>query len=136
MVGSEGGFPLIALLYLDIIETLADIQLCEVLGTMELGNEFWNKQKWVFILHSYGVQRKVVLYQTKLTILLLNKEDWRGHWRLGGADPTRIEVLLKEGVQLLLLRGREWVDLATFQRGVRNEFHCIILWFGLRQFVK
>ncbi|HEX9429584.1 MAG TPA: hypothetical protein VF944_04335, partial [Candidatus Bathyarchaeia archaeon] len=92
--------------------------------------------KRVLILHSHGVQRAVVLHQMELAILLFNKEDWGGHWRFGWTDPTRIVIFLEKGVQLLLLRGGEWVNLATFRRGIRNEFHRVIPWFGLRQFIK
>ena len=103
MVGSESSFPLITLFYLDVVETPPDIQFCEVLGSVELGDQLWNERKRVLVLHGHGIQRVVVLHQTEFAILLFNKEDWGGHWRFGWMNPTRIEVFLEKGVQLLLL---------------------------------
>jgi len=60
-VGTKGHFPLISRLDAYIIETPADIQFCEVPGSMELGDEFRNKGERIFILDSYGVQSMVVL---------------------------------------------------------------------------
>jgi len=45
----------------DIIETPADIQFCEILGSAELGDEFGDEGERIFILNSYSVQSTVVL---------------------------------------------------------------------------
>jgi len=60
-VGVKGRFPLISRLDAYIIEILADIQFCEVLGSAELGDEFGDKGERIFILDSYGIQSTVVL---------------------------------------------------------------------------
>ncbi len=135
-VRSEGSFPLVALLCPDVVETPPNIQFCEVIGSTELGDQLRNEWKQVLIFHGYGVQHVVVLHQTKLSILLFNKEDWGGHRRLRGADPSRVEVLFEEGVQLFLLRGREWVNLAALWRSICDELHCVIPGFEFRQFIK
>jgi len=57
----KGRFPLISRLDAYIIEILADIQFCEVLGSAELGDEFGDKGERIFILDSYGIQSTVVL---------------------------------------------------------------------------
>ena len=57
LVGAKGRFPLISRLDAYIIETLADIQFCEVLGSAELGDE----EEKVSVLDGYGVQCTVVL---------------------------------------------------------------------------
>ena len=124
-VGSEGSLPLVTLFYLDVVETSPNIQFYEVLGSTELGNQLGNEQKWVLVLHSHGVQNVVVLHQTEFAILLFNKEDWGGYRRFGWTNPTRIEIFLEKGILLLLLQGRKWVDLATFQRGIGDKFNCV-----------
>jgi len=60
-VGAKGRFPLISGLDAYIIETPADIQFCEVLGSAELGNEFGDERERIFILDGYSVQSVVVL---------------------------------------------------------------------------
>ena len=54
-VGTKGHFPLISGLDVYIIETPADIQFCEVLGSAELGDEFRDEGKRIFILDSYSI---------------------------------------------------------------------------------
>jgi len=60
-VGAEGCLSLISGLDAYIIETPADIQLCEILGSTELGDEFEDEGERIFILDSYGIQGMVVL---------------------------------------------------------------------------
>ena len=54
-VGVEGYFLFISRLDVYVIETLADVKFCEVLGSAELGDEFRNKEEGVSVLDSYGV---------------------------------------------------------------------------------
>ena len=61
LVGVEGCLPLISGFDAYIIETPADIQFCEILGSAELGDEFGDKGERIFILDSYGIQSMVVL---------------------------------------------------------------------------
>ena len=70
-----------------------------VLGPPELGNQFWDEQEWVFILHHHCVQCPVVLYKSEAATLLFDKEDWRSHWGFGGMDVARVKVLLEELVK-------------------------------------
>ena len=60
-VGAKSRFPLISGLDAYIIETLADIQFCEVPGSTELGDELGDEGERIFILDGYGVQSAVVL---------------------------------------------------------------------------
>jgi len=64
-----------------VIETPSDIKLCEVLGSMELGDEFGDEGEGVPVLDGYegegvpvldgyGVQCMIVLDQPEQTILL------------------------------------------------------------------
>src|SRR6266446_1761393 len=58
-VSAKSGFPLVALLHADIVETPSDIQFREVLGSPELSDELWDERQWVFVLHSHGVEHAV-----------------------------------------------------------------------------
>jgi len=60
-VGTKGRFSLISRLDAYIIETPADIQFCEVLGSAKLGDEFRDEGERIFILDGYSVQSTVVL---------------------------------------------------------------------------
>jgi len=57
VVGTEGCFPFISRLYAYIIETPSDVKFCEVLGSMELEDEFGDKKEGVSVLDSYSVER-------------------------------------------------------------------------------
>ena len=54
-VGAEGCFLFISRLDAYIIETPADVQFCEVLGSMELRDEFRNKGEQISVLDGYSV---------------------------------------------------------------------------------
>ena len=54
-VGAEGCFPFISGLNAYIIETLADVQFCEVLGSAELRDEFGDEGERISVLDSYSV---------------------------------------------------------------------------------
>jgi len=96
VVGLEGGLPFVSFLYPDVVEAPSDVQFHEVLGSVELRNQFWNQRERVLVFHGHGVQRAVVLYQTEFSVLLFNKEDWSGHQGLGGSDPSRFEVSFRK----------------------------------------
>jgi len=61
MVGAEGCFPFISRLDTYIIETPADVKFCEVLGSVELEDEFGDERERVSVFDSYGVQCMIVL---------------------------------------------------------------------------
>ena len=62
-VSAEGYFPFISGLDAYVIETPVDIKFCEVLGSMELGDEFRDEEEGVSVLDGYGIQRVIVLDQ-------------------------------------------------------------------------
>jgi len=74
IVGAESCLPFISGLDVYIIEAPMDIELCEVLGSAELRDEFGDERERVSALDSYGIQRAVVLDQLEQTIFLLNEE--------------------------------------------------------------
>jgi len=55
MIGVEGHFLFISGLDAYIIETPADIQFCEVLGSAELRDKFEDERERISVLNSYGV---------------------------------------------------------------------------------
>jgi len=73
VVGVKDCFPLIYGLDTYIIETSLDIKLCEVLGSVELGDKFRNEGEGVPVLDGYGVQYTIVLDQPERPIFLFNK---------------------------------------------------------------
>jgi len=60
-VGVEGHLPFISGIDAYIIETLVDVQFCEIPGSTELGDEFGDERERVSVLDGYGVQCMVVL---------------------------------------------------------------------------
>src|SRR5215471_6411135 len=81
-------FPLISRFNANIIESPTNVELGEVLGTLELINELRNEWERVLVLHSNCIEGLVVLNQSEGPILLLNEEDRRGHRRLRRTNPT------------------------------------------------
>ena len=124
-VGVECSLPLITFPNSDAVETPLDIQLGEVFGTSELGDE-WN---WVMVFDCDGVQGSVVLDKSEQAILLLDEEDWRCHWRLGWMNPPSAEVFLKEGIELYLFLWGEQVDLAISWLRPRFQLNRVVPWF-------
>ena len=62
-VSAKGCFPFISGLDAYIIETPADVQFCEVPGSMELEDELGDEREGVPVLDGYGVQHAIVLDQ-------------------------------------------------------------------------
>jgi len=60
-VGAESHLPFISGLDAYIIEALADVKFCEVLGSAELRDKFRDERERVLVLDSYSIQRTIVL---------------------------------------------------------------------------
>ena len=93
-VGAEGCFPFISGLDAYVIETPADIQFCEVSGSVELRDEFRDEREGVPVLDGHGVQRAIVLDQPERTIFLLNEEHRGCYGGLGQPDASGMQVFL------------------------------------------
>jgi len=59
----EGHLPLVSRLDMDIIETPMDIQLGEVSSSAELGYEFRDQWKGVFVFDHHKIECTIVLNQ-------------------------------------------------------------------------
>ncbi|KAG5333908.1 hypothetical protein C0989_004680, partial [Termitomyces sp. Mn162] len=103
LVGPEGGLLLISFLDVHIVVTPLDVQFSEVSCTLEVVDELRDEGERVTVLHHHGIENPVVLNQLERAILLLDKEDWRHHQRLGWVDLTGVQVFSQECVKLILL---------------------------------
>ena len=110
-IGPEGCFPLISGLNADVVETLMNVQLGEVSGSVELRYKFGDQWEGVLILDRHGIECLVVLNQLEGAVLFLD-EEYRGcHRRFGRMNSSGTQVLFQERVQLLLFHRRQGVDL-------------------------
>ncbi|KAG5350263.1 hypothetical protein C0989_011860 [Termitomyces sp. Mn162] len=126
-VGPEGGLLLISFLDVHIVVTPPDVQFSEVSCTPEVVDELRDEEEGVTVFHCHSIENPVVLDQSEQAILLLDKEDWRGHQGLGRVDMTGVQVFLQECVELLLLPGPEWVDLTAGGCGIWQQFNGMVL---------
>jgi len=93
-IGMEGCLLFVSGLDSYVIEAPLDVKLCEVLGSVELGDEFGDEGEKVPVLDGYGVQCAIVLDQPERAILFFNEEYWGCDGGLGGSDPSGTQVLL------------------------------------------
>jgi len=87
-IGTEGCLPFVSGLDMYVIETPSDVKFCEVLGSVELGDELGDEGEGVPVLDGYSVQRTIVLDQPERTILLFNKEHWGCNRGLRGSNSS------------------------------------------------
>src|SRR3979490_2512720 len=80
-ISSKRRFPFIAFFYPHIVIPPADVELGEVLRAFESVNEVVNEGKGIAILSGDQVERAIVLYEAKLSVLLLDEEDRSAYWR-------------------------------------------------------
>ena len=80
-VGDEGGLPLVAILYANIVVSPMNIKLGEVVSVFQLVHKVGDKRKGVCIASGVFVEVAVVLAGVEFTVLLLDKEEGG---RLGG----------------------------------------------------
>ena len=85
-----------------------------------------NNREGVPIFVGNGVERAIVLYESKLAVLFLHEEDQGSDWGLRGANPTCSEGFLEERVHLRLFDQRHWVDLAKTGLGVALELDHVV----------
>jgi len=73
-IGLEGHLPLVSRFDVDVVETPVDIQLGKVSSSTELGYEFGDQWKGVFVLDHHGIECMIVLNQSEQAILLLDEK--------------------------------------------------------------
>jgi len=60
-IGAEGRLPFISRLDAHIVKLLLDVKFCEVLGSVELGDEFRDEGERIPVFDGHGVQCAIVL---------------------------------------------------------------------------
>src|ERR1700712_3308152 len=125
-VRPEGGLPLVALSDADVVKAPAYVEFRKEPGTLQSVNKVVDQGEWVPVLHGHRIERPVVLHEPEGPVLLLDKEDRGSHGRLRGADPAGSQALLDERVELVLLEGRDRVDLAVGWLRVWDELDGVI----------
>jgi len=107
----EGSLPLVSRLDADIVEALVNVKLGEVLGSAELRDKLGDQGKRIFILNHHGIKGSIILDQSERTVFFLDEEHQSGYRGFRGSNASHVQVLLKKGIQLLLLYWREGVHL-------------------------
>ena len=74
-VSDEGGFPLVAFLYSDIVISPLYVKLGEDLGVFKFVNEVRNQGEGVCISDSMTIEISVVLARSEAAVLFLDKEE-------------------------------------------------------------
>ena len=84
-VGDEGGFPLVAFFYSDIVISPSHIKLGEDLGVFKFVDEVGDQGEGICISNSMAVEISVILTRSEASILFFDKEEGGG---LGGFGRT------------------------------------------------
>ena len=88
-ISSKHCFPFIAFFYPHVVIPPANVELGEVLCAFESVNEVVNEGKEIAVLSGDQVERAIVLDKAKLSVLLLDEEDWSAYWRFRVPNATR-----------------------------------------------
>src|SRR3979490_345159 len=121
-ISSERRFPFIAFFYPHVVIPPADVELGEVLRALESVNEVVNEGKGIAVLSGDQVERAIVLYKAKLSVLLLDEEDRSAYWRFRMSNASCRQGFFQKSVQFSLFFGRHGVDLS--EPGRRFALEC------------
>src|SRR3979490_673823 len=122
VIRSKRRFPFIAFFYPHVVIPPADVELGEVLRAFESVNEVVNEGKGIAILSGDQVERAIVLYKAKLSVLLLDEEDRSAYWRFRMPNASCRQGFFQKSVQFSLFFGRHGVDLS--EPGRRFALEC------------
>ena len=86
LIGDKGGFPLMPVLDSDIIIPPSNVEFGEDFHPLEFINEVRNEWEGVCVADSVFVNVAIVLARSKTTVFLLDEEERRHLWGIGGAD--------------------------------------------------
>jgi len=115
----ESGFPLVGLLYPNVVISPPDIEFGEISGVFESIDEIGDTRKRVSILDHMRIDVLIVLGGTERSILLWDKKEG-GHLRgFRREDFPFFEILINERLQGFHLLGVERIVLClTWDKGV------------------
>ncbi|KAG5348973.1 hypothetical protein C0989_006810 [Termitomyces sp. Mn162] len=74
-VDPEGSLPFVSLVDAHVVVAPLDVQLSEVLCTLEVIDELGDEGEGVAVLHGHSIKDAVVLGQSEQAILLFDEED-------------------------------------------------------------
>ena len=80
--------------YLSDLRLSPYIQLGKVSSSVELGYEFRDQWKGVFVFDHYRIECTIVLNQLEQAILLLDEKHWSCHGRFGRVDSSGAQIFL------------------------------------------
>jgi hypothetical protein len=83
-------------LYTDIVVPPSDVKLSKECASRQLVDDLRDKGQNISIMNGPSVKRSIVLYRTKLAILLFDKEEVGCIWASRFADGTTLQVFLNE----------------------------------------
>src|SRR3981189_1888794 len=136
MICSKRRFPFIAFFYPHIVIPPADVELGEVLRAFKSVNKVVNEGEGIAILSGDQVERAIVLYEAKLSVLLLDEEDGSAYWRFRVPNAARCQGFFQEGVQFPLFLGGHWIDLSEPGRRFALEFNGVVPFATFRQVIE
>src|SRR3981189_2039616 len=116
--------------------TPADMELGEVLRAFESVNEVVNEGEGIAILPSDQIERAIVLYEAKFSVLLLYEEDRSAYWRFRVPNAARCQGFFQKGVQFPLFFGGHWIDLLEPGQRFALEFNSMIPFSTFREMIE
>src|SRR3981189_1161019 len=135
-ISSKRRFPFIAFFYPHVVIPPADVELGEVLRAFESVNEVGNEGKGIVILSGDQVERAIVLYKAKLSVLLLDEEDRSAYWRFRMSNASCRQGFFQKSVQFSLFFGRHGVDLSEPGRRFALEFNGVVPFATFREVIE
>src|SRR3981189_3752722 len=135
-IRSKRRFPFIAFFYPHVVIPPADIELGEVLRAFESVDEVVNEGEGIAILPSDQVERAIVLYEAKFSVLLLYEEDRSAYWRFRVPNAARCQGFFQKGVQFPLFFGGHWIDLSKPRRRFALKFDRMIPFSAFREVIE
>ena len=113
-MGDEGGLPLVAFLYSDIVISPSYVKHGGDLGIFKFVDEVGNQGEGVCISDSMAVEVSVILARSEASILFLDKEERRSLGGLGWTDFPRTKVSVDELICGLLFFDGEGIKFSYF----------------------
>src|SRR3981189_2955991 len=135
-ISSKRRFPFIAFFYPHVVIPPADVELGEVLRAFESVNEVVNEGKGVAILSGDQIEHAIVLYEAKLSVLLLDEEDRSAYWRFRVPNVAHRQGFFQESIQFPLFFGGHWVDLAKPGQRFVLEFDSMVPLLPFREMIE
>ena len=113
-VSDEGGFPLVAFLYSDIVISPSYIKLGKDLGIFEFVDEIRDQGEGICISNCMAIEILVILAGSKASILFLDEEERRSLGGFGWTNFPRAKVFVDELICSLPFFDREGVEFSYF----------------------